>query len=59
MIMTGQTFNFIFFKVGLVVGWNQFMWRTSESKMRTRMTVQDPRRTWVKRVVWGISSTGA
>ncbi len=21
--------------------------------MRTRMTVQDPRRTWVKRVVWG------
>jgi len=25
---------------------------TSESKMRTRMTVQDPRRRWVKRVEW-------
>jgi hypothetical protein len=29
-----------FVKVGQVVRRNQYMWRTTESKMRTRMTVQ-------------------
>jgi hypothetical protein len=44
MSMTGQSFSFSFFKVGEVVRWNKCVWRTNESKMRTRMTVQDPTR---------------
>ncbi len=50
-----KSFNFSFFKVGQVVRRKQSVWRTSESKMRTRtrMTVEDPKRRWVKRVVWG------